>query len=162
MIYLFFFQAEDGIRDVERSRGLGDVYKRQRYNARWFPAGIALVPSSCQRRIPANARWRLANNGTHLDSNVYPFYESCDKKNLTLVVISYKLLLNEFRNMLFCSPLRLFLSHDSYKGQTLESQCKSLSARRHRASAGIRRWLYDWTKAMPAGNQRALYLTCVI
>ena len=26
---LFFFQAEDGIRDVERSRGLGDVYKRQ-------------------------------------------------------------------------------------------------------------------------------------
>ena len=24
-----FFQAEDGIRDVERSRGLGDVYKRQ-------------------------------------------------------------------------------------------------------------------------------------
>ncbi|CZS10352.1 PrkA AAA domain protein [Clostridioides difficile] len=28
-IYYFFFQAEDGIRDVERSRGLGDVYKRQ-------------------------------------------------------------------------------------------------------------------------------------
>ena len=27
----FFFQAEDGIRDVERSRGLGDVYKRQVY-----------------------------------------------------------------------------------------------------------------------------------
>ena len=26
-----FFQAEDGIRDVERSRGLGDVYKRQHY-----------------------------------------------------------------------------------------------------------------------------------
>ena len=26
---MFFFQAEDGIRDVERSRGLGDVYKRQ-------------------------------------------------------------------------------------------------------------------------------------
>ena len=25
-----FFQAEDGIRDVERSRGLGDVYKRQK------------------------------------------------------------------------------------------------------------------------------------
>ena len=25
-----FFQEEEGIRDVERSRGLGDVYKRQR------------------------------------------------------------------------------------------------------------------------------------
>eukprot|EP00831_Metopus_contortus_P015083 TRINITY_DN16258_c0_g1_i1.p3 TRINITY_DN16258_c0_g1~~TRINITY_DN16258_c0_g1_i1.p3 ORF type:complete len:123 (-),score=42.48 TRINITY_DN16258_c0_g1_i1:186-554(-) len=28
-VFFFFFQAEDGIRDVERSRGLGDVYKRQ-------------------------------------------------------------------------------------------------------------------------------------
>ena len=26
---IFFFQAEDGIRDQPRSRGLGDVYKRQ-------------------------------------------------------------------------------------------------------------------------------------
>ena len=26
---LCFFQAEDGIRDLVRSRGLGDVYKRQ-------------------------------------------------------------------------------------------------------------------------------------
>ena len=29
MMYFFFFQAEDGIRDLVRSRGLGDVYKRQ-------------------------------------------------------------------------------------------------------------------------------------
>ena len=28
-MYIFFFQAEDGIRDLVRSRGLGDVYKRQ-------------------------------------------------------------------------------------------------------------------------------------
>mgnify|MGYP003380420364 CR=1 FL=1 len=28
-VVLFFFQAEDGIRDLVRSRGLGDVYKRQ-------------------------------------------------------------------------------------------------------------------------------------
>eukprot|EP00658_Telonema_sp_P-2_P071632 TRINITY_DN60871_c0_g1_i1.p1 TRINITY_DN60871_c0_g1~~TRINITY_DN60871_c0_g1_i1.p1 ORF type:complete len:406 (-),score=83.20 TRINITY_DN60871_c0_g1_i1:169-1386(-) len=27
----FFFQAEDGIRDAQESRGLGDVYKRQEY-----------------------------------------------------------------------------------------------------------------------------------
>ena len=27
--FVFFFQAEDGIRDLVRSRGLGDVYKRQ-------------------------------------------------------------------------------------------------------------------------------------
>eukprot|EP00657_Telonema_sp_P-1_P011767 TRINITY_DN72_c0_g1_i11.p1 TRINITY_DN72_c0_g1~~TRINITY_DN72_c0_g1_i11.p1 ORF type:complete len:112 (-),score=43.64 TRINITY_DN72_c0_g1_i11:133-468(-) len=30
-LFFFFFQAEDGIRDLVRSRGLGDVYKRQRY-----------------------------------------------------------------------------------------------------------------------------------
>ena len=29
MAYVFFFQAEDGIRDAQESRGLGDVYKRQ-------------------------------------------------------------------------------------------------------------------------------------
>ena len=29
VVAVFFFQAEDGIRDLVRSRGLGDVYKRQ-------------------------------------------------------------------------------------------------------------------------------------
>ena len=32
--FIFFFQAEDGIRDLVRSRGLGDVYKRQGRGAR--------------------------------------------------------------------------------------------------------------------------------
>ena len=36
-LVFFFFQAEDGIRDLVRSRGLGDVYKRQR-------KGILRVP----------------------------------------------------------------------------------------------------------------------
>ncbi len=31
LLFIFFFQAEDGIRDVLGSRGLGDVYKRQDY-----------------------------------------------------------------------------------------------------------------------------------
>ena len=31
-VLFFFFQAEDGIRDLVRSRGLGDVYKRQDLN----------------------------------------------------------------------------------------------------------------------------------
>ena len=31
LLSIFFFQAEDGIRDLVRSRGLGDVYKRQVY-----------------------------------------------------------------------------------------------------------------------------------
>ena len=42
----FFFQAEDGIRDLVRSRGLGDVYKRQdvgiaEQHAVTFAAGLA-------------------------------------------------------------------------------------------------------------------------
>ena len=32
-LYYLFFQAEDGIRDLVRSRGLGDVYKRQLLNS---------------------------------------------------------------------------------------------------------------------------------
>ena len=31
LVLFFFFQAEDGIRDAQESRGLGDVYKRQAY-----------------------------------------------------------------------------------------------------------------------------------
>ena len=31
-VVFVFFQAEDGIRDLVRSRGLGDVYKRQPYD----------------------------------------------------------------------------------------------------------------------------------
>ena len=35
-IVVVFFQAEDGIRELVRSRGLGDVYKRQAWaRARW-------------------------------------------------------------------------------------------------------------------------------
>ena len=32
-LLFFFFQAEDGIRDLVRSRGLGDVYKRQAWTS---------------------------------------------------------------------------------------------------------------------------------
>eukprot|EP00831_Metopus_contortus_P025304 TRINITY_DN21842_c0_g1_i2.p3 TRINITY_DN21842_c0_g1~~TRINITY_DN21842_c0_g1_i2.p3 ORF type:complete len:127 (+),score=31.89 TRINITY_DN21842_c0_g1_i2:131-511(+) len=39
----FFFQAEDGIRDVERSRGLGDVYKRQGLPDFKMPAFLRLL-----------------------------------------------------------------------------------------------------------------------
>ena len=31
--FFFFFKAEDGIRGAQESRGLGDVYKRQRHSS---------------------------------------------------------------------------------------------------------------------------------
>ena len=40
----FFLQAEDGIRDLVRSRGLGDVYKRQLNDVATIPANLAGIP----------------------------------------------------------------------------------------------------------------------
>ena len=42
---LFFFQAEDGIRYLVRSRGLGDVYKRQvmDWHKRFGVAALSLI-----------------------------------------------------------------------------------------------------------------------
>ena len=39
----FFFQAEDGIRDLVRSRGLGDVYKRQDYPDWTYSGGPIII-----------------------------------------------------------------------------------------------------------------------
>ena len=41
-IFCFFFQAEDGIRDLVRSRGLGDVYKRQLQTVSAMGAPVSL------------------------------------------------------------------------------------------------------------------------
>eukprot|EP00658_Telonema_sp_P-2_P084570 TRINITY_DN9423_c0_g1_i3.p1 TRINITY_DN9423_c0_g1~~TRINITY_DN9423_c0_g1_i3.p1 ORF type:complete len:137 (+),score=24.32 TRINITY_DN9423_c0_g1_i3:25-435(+) len=43
IFFFFFFQAEDGIRDAQESRGLGDVYKRQVWLERtaWYKARTA-------------------------------------------------------------------------------------------------------------------------
>ena len=45
-VFGFFLKAEDGIRDLVRSRGLGDVYKRQELNRRhWDPSKTLYVDS---------------------------------------------------------------------------------------------------------------------
>jgi len=44
-ILYFFFQAEDGIRHQPRSRGLGDVYKRQRWSRLRLPGAAQNVKS---------------------------------------------------------------------------------------------------------------------
>jgi len=51
VVFFFFFQAEDGIRDLVRSRGLGDVYKRQALDvAERLDAGEAFVARSLTAR----------------------------------------------------------------------------------------------------------------
>ena len=48
----FFFQAEDGILDLVRSRGLGDVYKRQQY---------ILSPSEKRLQAPGASRTTVSD-----------------------------------------------------------------------------------------------------
>ena len=89
---IFFFQAEDGIRDLVRSRGLGDVYKRQNvvcevmradpdpHVLRWMesiaPGGIGITAVTVEeiergigrlapgrRRRDLDRRWRAVING---------------------------------------------------------------------------------------------------
>ena len=45
----FFFQAEDGIRYLVRSRGLGDVYKRQSRTSSMF----SVVRANLKRKRPS-------------------------------------------------------------------------------------------------------------
>ena len=53
-VLFFFFQAEDGIRDLVRSRGLGDVYKRQ-------AVGLFLLALPATAVLEAIGAW-LHNN----------------------------------------------------------------------------------------------------
>ena len=50
----FFFQAEDGIRDLVRSRGLGDVYKRQPRGSRGLGCGPNGCATSSRHRWPGS------------------------------------------------------------------------------------------------------------
>ena len=65
----FFFQAEDGIRDLVRSRGLGDVYKRQLPMCAPLSDGAAaaiLCTEDGLRRIGANRSRCVPVSYTHL------------------------------------------------------------------------------------------------
>eukprot|EP00658_Telonema_sp_P-2_P085554 TRINITY_DN9780_c0_g1_i4.p1 TRINITY_DN9780_c0_g1~~TRINITY_DN9780_c0_g1_i4.p1 ORF type:complete len:547 (-),score=126.44 TRINITY_DN9780_c0_g1_i4:141-1781(-) len=58
--FFFFFQAEDGIRDAQESRGLGDVYKRQVRGA------VAAMGCFCSHSIHQEVYQGLLPSGDHL------------------------------------------------------------------------------------------------
>ena len=58
----FFFQAEDGIRDLVRSRGLGDVYKRQGLKALHALGAFAAQPAD----FDSNAALAVTQSDTRL------------------------------------------------------------------------------------------------
>ena len=53
---MFFFQAEDGIRDLVRSRGLGDVYKRQGFTGASQIGGVQRTADFLEK-----STWTLAS-----------------------------------------------------------------------------------------------------
>ena len=59
-LFFFFFQAEDGIRDLVRSRGLGDVYKRQSIPCFYFSSIFCSEIDSFEREawLFVNGRFR--------------------------------------------------------------------------------------------------------
>ena len=58
-VLFFFFQAEDGIRDLVRSRGLGDVYKRQPWKR-----NTPLIFENYLRALDEPGEWFLGRDGT--------------------------------------------------------------------------------------------------
>ena len=58
--FFFFFQAEDGIRDAQESRGLGDVYKRQ-----VLRGGFAACRALASYRAIADPDQQQAHDGQH-------------------------------------------------------------------------------------------------
>ncbi len=65
----FFFQAEDGIRDVLGSRGLGDVYKRQ-----CETTGVSNPVCSPRFRASASVAVQQTAFATGVPPNIYAFH----------------------------------------------------------------------------------------
>ena len=90
MVFFFFFQAEDGIRDAQESRGLGDVYKRQvKSNAIVYVKNkqtIGIGAGQMSRVISAEiANLKAAEEGLEVKNAVmasdafFPFRDGIDK-----------------------------------------------------------------------------------
>ena len=61
---MVFFQAEDGIRDAQESRGLGDVYKRQNQCNSFSEESIY---DNDQEVIGALKKWTSCSNNTEIN-----------------------------------------------------------------------------------------------
>eukprot|EP00658_Telonema_sp_P-2_P046967 TRINITY_DN35392_c0_g1_i1.p2 TRINITY_DN35392_c0_g1~~TRINITY_DN35392_c0_g1_i1.p2 ORF type:complete len:170 (+),score=43.39 TRINITY_DN35392_c0_g1_i1:56-565(+) len=76
-VVFFFFQAEDGIRDAQESRGLGDVYKRQVvsrvvgfFSGSLCNSAVALVNTLAAAVADVGAKLRMAKCGPLMEGLV--------------------------------------------------------------------------------------------
>ena len=67
----FLFQAEDGIRDLVRSRGLGDVYKRQGMGATCAANAVDVIASLHRHIVVHDMRNALDVNATRSNCLLY-------------------------------------------------------------------------------------------
>ena len=93
---IFFFQAEDGIRDLVRSRGLGDVYKRQAYQyvhadqhaMAWAPSNSNIVylgnDGGIYRSDNKGENWTSLNNNLFITQFYYGAVNPVSYTHLTL------------------------------------------------------------------------------
>src|SRR5678815_4102951 len=102
MLSFFFFQAEDGIRDAQESRGLGDVYKRQPScktlaHSRLSPFAFTNDLIAPATFLPLTTFLIHSASSVHFSSNIYPKY-----LNLSLIHISEPTRLLSISYAVFC------------------------------------------------------------
>ena len=90
VVLFFFFQAEDGIRYLVRSRGLGDVYKRQDY---MYEGGRPGYKNLRKVKWITKGQWEETSTPivvkTLTDITKYPDYVSKLKALLNIKAVSY-------------------------------------------------------------------------
>ena len=95
-VEVFFFQAEDGIRDLVRSRGLGDVYKRQ--------VLLAHITINGQIGGQADRNNYLQTNIAELDKQVAEIRELQTRRNQLIDRMQVIQNLQGTRCLLYTSP----------------------------------------------------------
>eukprot|EP00658_Telonema_sp_P-2_P015670 TRINITY_DN1604_c0_g3_i5.p1 TRINITY_DN1604_c0_g3~~TRINITY_DN1604_c0_g3_i5.p1 ORF type:complete len:439 (+),score=141.28 TRINITY_DN1604_c0_g3_i5:82-1398(+) len=137
--FFFFFQAEDGIRDAQESRGLGDVYKRQ---VSTQSTGDQLNVLMALSRI---AHHTLGSRiATRALSTTIPFQESafttheCDGPSATSMDVSKEEMMKWYREMFAIRRMEI-ASDTMYKQRQIRGFCH----------------LYDGQEAVAVGMESA-------
>ena len=116
----FFFQAEDGIRDLVRSRGLGDVYKRQdpvlkRKNLdlalRYIDRSLFIFPNYGQ--------------GLNMKAGILAEFHKMDK-NLDLFLENIKEVILKRPDLAFIQEYFRFLMKDNANRMVLSLFCRDI------------------------------------
>ncbi len=79
LIIFFFFQAEDGIRDLVRSRGLGDVYKETALEDKFDAVKIVRAGSEVIGGKGGGGRADFAQAGGTLPDKIDESFENIKK-----------------------------------------------------------------------------------